>query len=346
MAGKTAKRSKQKSSKGVMKKTTAKGAYNQARVRTMKKRRAPMVEAKRREVEDLVRGRLDGAPNVDPWLKDTMEEYRFSNDIAFMDIDMQAVTSMQRGLEDYQMIGSSVFCKRITTKIELISPNVLPITAHDLYLVHGWVVPPHKTASTSPAKGAMTRELLRQYVNSKVTDEFNSRTDFLKFTKKNRVGFNILGYKKIKAPNRDNALNQNPSLTAVGEAEPDTGVDPTMNRITGETSASGPYSGWGTGQLESIHLKCEWLVDKKIQYTKGAVGDPGAGAPDIPRQENYYPNDQMIPFVIIFNPDHLALKAEAENRPYLPHADPPVAFDQSDFEYKIRSNTCMWYTDS
>lgn len=346
MAGsKSAKKSK-RSSKGVMKKTTAKGAYARSRVQTMKKRRAPMVEAKRREVEDLVRGRLDGAPNIDPWLIDTLDERQFTNDYAHMYVDMQAVTSMQRGLEDYQMIGSSIFCKRITTKIELIPPKVVPITPHDLYLVHGWVVPPHKTASTVPARGAMTRDDLRIYVNSKIQDEFNSRTDYLKFTKKNRVGFEILGYKKIKATSRDGALNQNPSLTAVGEAEPDTGVDPTMNRITGETSASGPLSGWGTGRLESIHMKCEWLVDKKIQYAKGGVGDSPDPGTDIPRQENYYPNDQMIPFCIIFNPDHLALKAEAENRPYLPHADPPVSFAQEDFMYRMRTNTCMWYTDS
>lgn len=341
MAGK--KSGKRSKSKGVMKKTTAKGAYARSRVKAMKIRRAPMVEAKRREVEDLVRGRLDGAPNVDPWLIDTLDARTFSNDYAFMDVDMQAATSMQRGLEDYQMIGSSVFCKRITTKIELIPPRVFPITPHDLYLVHGWVVPPHFTASTTPAKGAVTRELLRQYINSKVQDEFNSRTDFLKFTKKNRVGFEILGYKKIKGADRNTALNQNPSLVAVGQAA----TAPTGSaRITGETSATADLAGWGVGHGESIHLRAEWVVDKKIQYTKGAVGDPTAGQPDIDRQENYYPNDQMIPFCIIFNPDHLALKAEAENRPYLPNADPPVALAAADLEYQMRSNTCMWYTDS
>ena len=116
---------------------------------------------------------------------------------------------MKQGLDDDQMIGSSVFSKYLTQKIRMKFPagnsargvNGSPLT---WFLIHGFVtVPIMLNEFTTTHVGGATRSFLNAHVDTYLKPYFDKRADMLSFDNQRSKTIKII--RKIKLKRNRNA---------------------------------------------------------------------------------------------------------------------------------------------
>lgn len=256
-----------------LKKTTAKGAYNKTAKKNFQKRRAPMVETKKRTQEGIATGTAtpDNIPNG------ITTNSTISMETAYHFVPVWSFNSMTRGIGDDQMIGSSVYARYLKSRIVFTigyganTPGYAGI-AEELRVIHGWCTAPlNLNAYTTPNEGVLDRSAFSVHVNNQVKEYFDDRGDPLRFRPKQGTGIKILGNRKIIR--KADQYNMQPNAF----------YDPDQAEVLVE----------GTG--DEITVNSTWPMNKKVHYTQA---NQQTGESD----HWYYPNSQWIPFVMLYSP--------------------------------------------
>ena len=125
-----------------------------------------------------------------------------------------------QGLDQSQHIGQAVNLKYTNMKIQVRFPQPsvevvtgvfqnIPEQPMNYELIWGYVPSPLQlTGSTTPAANTVTLDNIRNHINHRVTDYFNSRKDKLRFVPKKDATLRIIGRKKIRPPLSNSTLHQ------------------------------------------------------------------------------------------------------------------------------------------
>lgn len=304
----------------VLKATSRKGAYKPKRKRQFQKRRNPFVENKTRTAAEF-------SADLDPMRDLSATSGPLSVPTAFPDPtifrympvdDAQTIIlpsvfySMNRGLTENEMIGSSIYTKYLKTKIQLIAPQGAHMIDYpsNLYVIHGWITAPlQPTTLTTPSVSSMTYVDVFTHVYNYVKEFYAARKDTLEFPEKREQHIKFLGYRKVLTDKNRNIPVQGVSDVATTR-----------------------------GALAPINISCKWTVNRKIHYNKGtsvaANGDPAT----YPKAVFNYPTGTWLPFIVIFNPQF------ASTPGYDPDA-PNQGVSNNDL-WSVAHNSKMWYSDS
>jgi len=289
-----------------MKKTTKKGAYKPARKNQMMIRRAPFVETKSKTYEDL---------QVEyPHILDHLQFTTRTTPTRFMNPEVFLIH--QQGLDEHQIIGSSIYANYMNMKVQVRFPQIafqtdgvnkiVPLVPQDYELIWGWVPNPlSATGQTTPSAGNMTLFDINTHINQRVTDYVNQQKDRLRFIPKKAATVRIAGRKKIRP-------NLNRSSTAP--------------LTTTDSSTSTDYA---VGSIPDVHVNIQWKLMRKLHLERSANLVPDDNDKDA-LHPGLYPNFAWLPFCVFVNWDYDNLPASNE-KPYMPG---------------IAYNSILYYTDS
>lgn len=238
-----AKAQQRKTMRGNMKKTTKRGAYNKNRKKVMMNRRAPFVETKRKTTEDSTI-MFGTHPRI--------QFETFNTPHAHINPDVYHF--WQQGLAEQQIIGKSVYAKYMKRKLTIRfpqpnvnnsqgNPGVIPKIPQRYELVWGFVPAPlHLSNSTTPKDDAATISFVNGYINERVRDYFDQRSDNLRFIDKFASNIRIVGRKKVR-----------PDLRYMSTAPPAT-MDPSFS------------STYATGSIPDYNTSIYWPCNKKLHF--------------------------------------------------------------------------------
>ncbi len=261
-----------------LKKTGAKGAYNRKAKDAFTKRRAPMVETKKRTQENIATG--SASPNNIP--NGIITTTVIGMDQAYHFVPVWSFLSMTRGIGADQMIGNSVYGKYLKSRISLrlganlVTPGLVGIP-EDLRCIHGWVTAPmNLSAYTTPNNTALDRSALQTHINNQVKEFYDDRGDPLRFNPKRTSNLKILGNRKIVR--NQNQYNMNPQAV----------FDTDQGEIV------------GAGTSDEIMLTATWPMNRKIHYQESNQ-QPGESDPW------YYPAaNAWLPFILFYSAEFAA----------------------------------------
>jgi hypothetical protein len=231
---------RRKRNNGNMKKTTKRGAYNKYRKKAMVTRRAPLVETKKCELQDIVGATIGGF--VIPESLPFKQVINGTNVHYFTPHNYYAMT---QGVQTHQMLGDKIFCKYLNMKIAVRFPNSEDaLTSPNEYeLIWGW-------CKNSPCPNGMTQPKLSQYnsllieahVLTQTGPFFNAKGDRLKWRPKDDKNLKIIGTKKVRPDNRFSStyplVNQYDTTGAVPDYETQVSWKP-MRKLLYEKAAPG-----------------------------------------------------------------------------------------------------------
>lgn len=341
--------------KAVMKKVSGKGAYKNNVKNQMALRRAPIVETKQRVSSDI--GRLNGFMPGDTTPLGYAQPLNWRPlvaDDAFTLIPMNSFTRIQRGLNEWEMIGNTVFSKFLNAKFEFNFPDGKDLTLYStqsnnngleppgtpyqvpnkmiqestkLYLICGWITqnwncPLEREVNSGgqalegqrPQRDAATTGQLENYISNQLRPYFDDQYDKLEFRPRETTNIKIEKYVRIK-PDLSHAIGT--------QALPDT--------TAGGQSVVDPQ-----GSIPDVRKSWSQKINRKVFYTQGANTSFSAD------NQNLYPNDSWIPFAVIYNPDYLQQVGNT-----VPNADPKYAGRFSQVQMmRYRWNDAHYYTDS
>lgn len=195
-----------------MRKVSKKGAYNKAQKANFMRKRAAVVETKRKTREEL-RSNLfwsGTGPSATTTFADRMAFGIADEEIVH--INPQTFYWWSQGLDQAQHIGQSVTVKHLNQKVQVRFPQhgmqtseasprnlVVPNLPMKYTLIWGWIPAPRSlTGSTSPPIYTETVASLDSYVNNRVKEYFDTRKDKLRFIPKKDSTIRIIGKKEIR----------------------------------------------------------------------------------------------------------------------------------------------------
>lgn len=252
---------------GYMRKTTKKGAYNKNRKNQMMIRRAPMVETKTKTTEANT-VMFGTHPRIG------FEAYNTPH----AHINPDVLHFWTQGLAEQQIIGKSVFVKYLKRKItirfpqpnvtnSLGVPGVIPKIPQRYELVWGFIPAPlHLSNSTTPTDDANTIAHTNDYINQRVKDYFDQRSDRLRYIPKAASNIKIVGRRKVR-----------PDLRYLSTAPPAT-MDPSFS------------STYATGSIPDYNTSIQWPMMKKLHLEFSDNLHGGVAG--------LYPNYQYLAFCV------------------------------------------------
>ena len=310
-------RGKSKASKGNLKKTTKKGAYNQNKKKNFQIRRAPFVETKRRvhsEIAILNSGTA-GTPSLN--YQQPINGLSIPNNDAFTLLDLASYYRNSHGFEDHNVIGDSLYSKYLKLKLQIKFPEGTSMIVNPVkvYLITGWVTQPAGfTNNTTPTDQGATAVDLRAHISNQLKEYFDSRSDYLKFTEKQQANVKIEKWISIK-PNLNSAI-------AAVPGQIDFPVDATKPEGTRVIRS--------TGAVPYVNRSFTWKTMRKVHLTQGTSLPTNTDAPN-PDIQNLYPNhNNWLPFALIYNPDYERMRDR----------------NNDDVEMTAFYNDIHYYTDS
>lgn len=349
-----------------MKKVSKKGAYKRAVKNQMAIRRAPIVETKQRVASDI--GRLNGFLPGDGTLEGRQNQplnwQPLIPDDAFTIIPIESFLRFQRGLEEWEMIGQSIFSKFINNKLEFRFPqdeqatffstqenevdgvtvpagspyqvtNKMIQNPTKLYLICGWItqaynapLDPAVDATGAPVPGQRPqRELVTQdNLEQYIENQLKPYFDdqYDKLEFRPKETTNIKIEKYVR-------IKPNMSSAIATQAVP------TVEHISEATSPPTRYFLPAHGSIPDVRKSWNVKTNRKITYTEGTSTQ--AGWAD---SQNLYPNDSWIPFMVLYNPS-----SEEQLANTIMETDPKLLgrFTQTQMMF-YRHNNAHYYTDS
>lgn len=328
-----------------MRKQSKRGAYKKSVKNQMVLRRAPIVETKQR-----VQGDIDSLNGLHPDNDVHVEQSNCLNwrtislASAFTLLPLTVYTRNSHGLQDYQMIGDSLFSKYLNVRTQFRWPdgqqmiedpqytgsgpapdvrNMMIEHTCKVYLICGWITEPPNfpiTALSSKTPAAdVTEAIISQYITENLYPYFDDDQDKLLFRPKQTSNIKIDKYVRV-SPSID---------TQIGTMAVPRGRD-----VGGTRRAH--------GSIPDVSRNWSTKTNRKLTHTLGLPienPEPTASVPK-PDQQNYFTNNSWIPFCMIYNPQYQetkdAIAAWKEDSP----DDEDVA---SNFMY--RYNVAHYYTD-
>ena len=341
-----------------MKKVTGKGAYKRNVKNQMALRRAPIVETKQRVQSDIDRiNGFEPGSNEANNIGQCLNWRSLVTDDAFTLVPLDPFYRIQRGLNEWEILGSSLFSKFLNMKLQFQFPegkNITmfstqsnnhgqdpPGTAYQvpnkmiqqstkLYLICGWVTqnwncPVEEVLDANsnpiphqrPKQDQATQEQLLRYISNQLRPFFDDQYDKLEFRPRETTNIKIDKYTRIK-PHHDSAIGTQPVPLHQGYDE------------------QGQSVNYAHGSVPQVNKSWSQKTNRKIVYTQGAntsfSGD----------NQNLYPNNSWLPFCVIYNPDYeeqLANTVESTN-PELQGRFTQVQM------MRFRYNVAHYFTDS
>jgi hypothetical protein len=351
-------RGRPKGSKNVVKKVTGKGAYKKNVKNQMSLRRAPIVETKQRVASDIahMNGFLPGSNSVGN-VAQPLNWRSLVTDDAFTLVPINSFYRQQRGLEEHNILGSSLFSKFLNMKLQFQFPEGKDITLFStqvnnngqdpigtpysvpnrmiqestkLYLICGWITqnwncPLEREVMSNglphegqrPQRDQATQGDLQRYISNQLRPYFDDSFDKLQFRPKETTNIKIDKYVRIK-PDLDHAIGTK-AVPMIQGANDD-----------------GPTAEYAHGSIPQVNKSHSWKTNRKVYYTQG---QNTTFASD---NQNLYPNDSWLPFCVIYNPDFLN-----QVQYNIPNQDAKYAGRFSQVQMmRYRFNDAHYYTDS
>lgn len=271
-------------------KVTKKGAYKAAQKKNFMRKRAAVVETKRKDHEALRAAGFFAGTGVNP-VQDHMTWTAYNTE----HIHMNPLTYYlwSQGLDQSQHIGQSVTVKHLNQKIQVRFPQptmkiagdsqFVPFIPQNYELVWGWIPAPYQlTGSTTPAANTVSLDELKSHVNLRIVDYFNSRKDKLRFIPKKDSTIRITGRRLVR-----------PDLRYQSTAPAQT-IDATMG------------NDYVVGTIPDYFTEISWKMPnggKKLWLEQTGNLD-GAN-----KLVGMYPNYSWLPFCVLVNWDYDELLA-------------------------------------
>ncbi len=291
-----------------MKKTTKRGAYRKGAKKQMQRRRAPFVETKRR-IHSQISGlntSTGGTPSTN--YQQPITGLNLPNNDAFTLLNLASYWRQSHGFEERNVIGDSLYSKWLKLKLQIRWPEGTDMIANpvQLYLITGWVTAPLAfTTNTTITEELATQTDLFQHMTDQLKEYFDEREDFLRFRERTTSNVKILSKRLLK-----------PNLNASIAPPPSQGL------LADETTRS-------LGAVPFVNKTFTWKTNRKMHLSQGKALATGNDAPD-PDTQNLYPNNQWLPFAIIYNPEFARMRNTANE----------------DVETIIAYNDIHYYSDS
>lgn len=197
--------------RGVVRKTSRRGAYRKGKKKQMAIRRAPFVETKRKTDEDIrAAGYFSGTGNLNAGGEFPDRTVLQIYDTEHLMMDPYSYLVWSQGLDQAQHIGQAVNLKYTNMKIQIRFPQpsveyypgskqVIPPQPMNYELLWGWVpCPLQLTGQTTQPANTVDMSFIRSHINQRITDFVNSKKDKLRFIPKKDATLRIIGRKKIK----------------------------------------------------------------------------------------------------------------------------------------------------
>lgn len=351
-------RGRPKKSSQPVKKVTAKGAYKSNVKNQMALRRAPIVETKQRVSSDTARinGYMPGS-NALGNVAQPLNWRSLVIDDAFTLVPINSFYRVQRGLEEWEIIGNTVFSKFLNMKFQFQFPEGKDITLFStqvnnngqepvgtpysvpnkmiqestkLYLITGWITqnwncPLDRERMSNglahegqrPQRDEATQGDLLRYISNQLRPYFDDQYDKLEFRPRETTNIKIDRYTRIK-PSHDSAIGTQPVPLVQG------------------SDSEGQTVQYATGSVPQVNKTWRVKTNRKITYTQGANTTFPAD------NQNLYPNDCWLPFAVIYNPD---FENQVVNN--LPNQDAKFAGRFSQVQMmRYRWNDAHYFTDS
>lgn len=276
-------------------KVSKRGAYRNAQKRNFMRKRAAVVETKRKTHEDLRDPGFFAGTGTNP-IADHMAWTAYSTE----HIHMNPLTYYlwSQGLGQSQHIGQSVTVKHLNQKIQVRFPQpvmkvagdsqFIPFIPQNYELIWGWIpCPTQYTGATTPAANNVSLDELKAHTNLRVTDYFNSRKDKLRFIPKKDSSLRIVGRRKVRPDLRYQSTA--PAQTTDSTVGSDTVIGTIPDYFT-EIQWKMPNGG------KKLWLEQTGNLDNNPDPTKGEL-------------IGMYPNYSHMPFAVLVNWDYDELKA-------------------------------------
>lgn len=271
---------------------------NFARKNVAKKvaQREPMVECKKRSL-----GVLSGYINPA---------------VYFSEFPCRSFLEMTQGLDEDQMVGTTVFNKYYSMKVKINFPTEHPINDNfRAQLVWGWRTAPLAVPSSvptgfpagTPTRTTITRDQINNMVISSVSAGFNQNVDQMNFRDKEKTIYKVVGKRWVK-PDRRHQIGK--TQQAVGYIDPDDDKFKTEN----------------IGSIPPWTHQITFKPMKKTKYERGPFDGPNATI-------RYFPNESWIPWVGLYTPNIGSY-----------YEDGGVVPDSAKLQFS--TNDCLWFTDS
>lgn len=328
VVGRKTKKSTYRKSRGVMRKTSRKGAYKKNKVKAFKRRLAPLVETKTRELALVATpfgaqsGQIADPTVYNPLMSSTLLPPGTSNAIpstgvynllTLANFYTQFQVGQRVAVDNSDRInGNNLFAKYLNVKGIVRFPSMENIqqVPQSLELIWGYCPPINATTVTAPAITGLSPASIYQHITAQVSEYMNSQSDQLRFHPKRDNSCQIIGRRKIR-PN----LNRQYSAPA--------GVVHDPGLITDKNVS--------VGVVPDVKFNVSFKMMRKIHYDRGGiisyVDDKGATIDE----QTYNLNDHRIPFVCFYQPDYGIIGGGAPETDFVPH----VAY-----------NSMFYFTDS
>lgn len=341
-----------------MKKVNAKGAYKKNIKNQMALRRAPIVETKQRVSSDTARmNGFDPGSNLVTNTNQPLNWRSLVVDDAFTLIPIDSYYRMQRGLNEWEIIGSTIFSKFLNMKFQFQFPDGKNITMFStqsnnsgqdppgtpysvpnkmiqeptkLYLITGWVTqnwncPLEQVLDQSsnplpgqrPQRELATQAQLKMYIENQLRPYFDDQYDKLEFRPRETTNIKIDKYTRIK-PGHSSAIG----TQAVPVHQ---GFDEAGQNIV-----------LAHGSIPQVNKSWRVKTNRKITYTQGENTSFSVD------NQNLYPNDSWLPFAVIYNPDY---EQQVANTIQNTNAEELGRFTQVQM-MRYRFNDAHYYSDS
>lgn len=345
--------------RGAMKKVSAKGAYKKNVKNQTSLRRAPIVETKQRVASDIARlngfqpGDYSGPNSREQPLNWTV----VPADDAFTFVPVESMMRMQRGLEEWECIGNSIFDKFLNSKFEFRFPDNKEITLYSTQEneVGGGVEPP---GTPYQVVNKMIEHPTKLYlICGWITQNFNAPIDPLvdaqgalipgqrparDSTSQGQLKQYIINQLKPYFDDSYDKLEFRPRETTNIKIDKYVRIKPDLTHAIGTEAIPRRESiqtndvKKATGSIPDVRKSWSSKLNRKVVLTQGMNTTYASD------NQNLYRNDSWLPFQVIYNPEYEQM---LENTTMSTNPKLAGRFDQVQM-IQYRHNDVLYYTDS
>tara|TARA_B100000519_G_scaffold198677_1_gene208585 strand:- start:651 stop:1664 length:1014 start_codon:yes stop_codon:yes gene_type:complete len=310
----------------VMRKTSRKGAYKKNKVRAFKRRMAPLVETKTRELAEIAApfgassGQIADPSVYNPLMASTAQPAPHTNAIpstgiynllTLANFYTQFQVGQRVGVDNANRInGNNIFAKWLNVKGIVRFPLSENISAYpqSLELIWGYCPPINATTNTAPAVTGLSPSSIYSHITAQVSEYMNAQGDQLRFHPKRDQHCKIIGRRKV----RPNLQRQYALPPTVKDRDSDDGQET-------------------VGVVPDWKFNISFKLMRKIHYDRGGTISYIDDNQNTIDEVCYNLNDHAIPFVCFYQPDYGVIGGGAPNEDEVPN----VAY-----------NSMFYFTDS